>query len=240
MVHSLLTLGTPHHSIEQYPLGRVPEKLAIDPSAPPEVAGSSLKFANHYYPRGDCFQGVRVVSSTIADVHDFACAAFLFFFRAREPTALECPAGVRLRKRYQRAPAVEEGQRAGGRRRAGWAVCRAARQRTRSLFRLRGVSIWVWPRRRGRGWSDPNLHCPSGKFGSLFTAPLLPCQPASCRCCGAVQTCRKARRIWCWKESGTTLGGGRESSGTALLRSLRAGKSTSPGGMLWNRTQCPL
>ncbi len=30
-------------------------------AAPLPVRGSSLKFANHFYPRGDCFEGVRVV-----------------------------------------------------------------------------------------------------------------------------------------------------------------------------------
>ena len=62
LVRSLLTLGTPHLSTEQYPLGRVKERLDVrDPGAPPGVRGSSLQFANHFYPRGDCFPGVRVV-----------------------------------------------------------------------------------------------------------------------------------------------------------------------------------
>lgn len=61
-MHTLVTLGTPHHSTEQYPLGRIPEKLSIEGgNVPPEVYGSSLKFANYFYPRGDAFPGVQVV-----------------------------------------------------------------------------------------------------------------------------------------------------------------------------------
>ena len=69
LVHSLLTLGTPHLSIEQYPFGRAEEALQIsDPSVPSAVRGSSLKFANHFYPRGDCFPGVRMTCAVGSSV----------------------------------------------------------------------------------------------------------------------------------------------------------------------------
>ncbi|KAL4447616.1 hypothetical protein ABPG75_004835 [Micractinium tetrahymenae] len=62
-VHTLLTLGTPHQSIENYPFGRAEESLAgasID-AAPPGVRGSSLQFANYFYPDAAALGGVRVV-----------------------------------------------------------------------------------------------------------------------------------------------------------------------------------
>ena len=59
MIHSLITLGTPHHSLEQYPLGRIPEKLKHlhedDVKKNEKIKSSSLQFANFYYPRGDAF-----------------------------------------------------------------------------------------------------------------------------------------------------------------------------------------
>mmetsp|Transcript_544 Transcript_544/g.956 ORF Transcript_544/g.956 Transcript_544/m.956 type:complete len:222 (-) Transcript_544:291-956(-) len=61
-VSTLVTLGTPHTSLEAYPLGRVPETRVGESSELPETARmSSLRFANHCYPRGDCFPGTRVV-----------------------------------------------------------------------------------------------------------------------------------------------------------------------------------
>jgi triacylglycerol esterase/lipase EstA (alpha/beta hydrolase family) len=62
-VHTLLTLGTPHQSIEAYPFGRAEEKLVGGhlANAPLEVAGSSLKFANYFYPTAESLGGVRVV-----------------------------------------------------------------------------------------------------------------------------------------------------------------------------------
>ncbi|KAI7845121.1 hypothetical protein COHA_001326 [Chlorella ohadii] len=62
-VHTLLTLGTPHQSIEDYPFGRAEEKLvgAHLARAPLEVAGSSLKFANYFYPTAESLADVRVV-----------------------------------------------------------------------------------------------------------------------------------------------------------------------------------
>jgi hypothetical protein len=64
LVRSLVTLGTPHTSIEAYPFGRVPERLDESGDGgplPPDVRGSSLRFTNHLYPRGDAFSGVQVV-----------------------------------------------------------------------------------------------------------------------------------------------------------------------------------
>lgn len=62
-VHTLLTLGSPHQSIENYPFGRAEESL-VGPNveaAPPGVRGSSLQFANHFYPHAAALGGVRVV-----------------------------------------------------------------------------------------------------------------------------------------------------------------------------------
>ncbi len=78
-VHSLVTLGTPHASIEAYPFGRVPEKLVIADlerreksgggggsgsgvvAVPDSVKGSSLQFANYFYPDASFLPGVQVV-----------------------------------------------------------------------------------------------------------------------------------------------------------------------------------
>ena len=62
-VHTLVTLGTPHSSIEQYPFGRAAERLAggnVD-RAPAGVRESSLAFANHFYPDAAALGGPRVV-----------------------------------------------------------------------------------------------------------------------------------------------------------------------------------
>jgi len=62
LVHTLVTLGTPHSSLEAYPFGRVPESRAGERADLPESAkGRSLQFANHFYPRGDSFPGTRIV-----------------------------------------------------------------------------------------------------------------------------------------------------------------------------------
>eukprot|EP00889_Picochlorum_renovo_P006199 jgi/Picre1/33229/NNA_008554.t1 len=58
-VCSLITLGTPHKSIEGYPF-RFDEKLDLPPSVRLEKQ-SSLQFCNYFYPRGDEFEGVRIV-----------------------------------------------------------------------------------------------------------------------------------------------------------------------------------
>jgi pimeloyl-ACP methyl ester carboxylesterase len=61
-VDKLITLGTPHHSIEKYPFGRFDEKIVSDdPMLPPNARVSSLQYANYYYPRGDAFPGVKIV-----------------------------------------------------------------------------------------------------------------------------------------------------------------------------------
>lgn len=63
LVHSLVTLGTPHRSLEAYPFGRVPESRSGEDggSMPDEAKTRSLAFANHFYPRGDCFGDTRVL-----------------------------------------------------------------------------------------------------------------------------------------------------------------------------------
>lgn len=66
MVHTLLTLGSPHGSIEAYPLGRTPEKITLEgikdaEIIPKGVRGSSLQFTNYFYPRGDIFPEVNIV-----------------------------------------------------------------------------------------------------------------------------------------------------------------------------------
>jgi pimeloyl-ACP methyl ester carboxylesterase len=89
-VRSLITLGTPHASIEAYPLGYVAQKLAIDQESvmnfrnnggggggaekisslaveiaelevPARVKGSTLQFTNYFYPDASYLPGVQVV-----------------------------------------------------------------------------------------------------------------------------------------------------------------------------------
>jgi len=79
-VHSLVTLGTPHASIEAYPLGYIAQKLIIDPESVERklknekggsggkseimldsVKGSSLQFANYFYADASYLPGVQVV-----------------------------------------------------------------------------------------------------------------------------------------------------------------------------------
>lgn len=59
MVSTLVTLGTPHHSIEQYPFGRIKESLRLPPhvyvSEDSDITTSSLQYCNYFYPRGDSF-----------------------------------------------------------------------------------------------------------------------------------------------------------------------------------------
>ena len=57
LVSSLTTLGTPHHSIENYPMGRTPESLTGVPEA---VQTSTLQYTNFMYPSADCFPDVRI------------------------------------------------------------------------------------------------------------------------------------------------------------------------------------
>jgi pimeloyl-ACP methyl ester carboxylesterase len=66
MVSTLVTLGTPHHSIEQYPFGRIKESLRLPPhvqaSEDLDITTSSLQYCNYFYPRGDSFgENVRIV-----------------------------------------------------------------------------------------------------------------------------------------------------------------------------------
>lgn len=61
MVHSLITLGTPHASIEAYPFGRVPEKLNVPLDTPPAIATSSLQYTNHFLPTAQSLKGVNMV-----------------------------------------------------------------------------------------------------------------------------------------------------------------------------------
>eukprot|EP00803_Ostreobium_quekettii_P003031 evm.model.scf_1804.3 EVM.evm.TU.scf_1804.3 scf_1804:14708-18324(+) len=62
-VHTLITLGAPHLSKELYPFGRVQEKVTgpVDVSLPEAAAGSSLQFANHFYPTAASLGNVNVV-----------------------------------------------------------------------------------------------------------------------------------------------------------------------------------
>lgn len=63
MAASLVTLGSPHGSIEQYPFGRAAESLQGGPelaAVPPAARTSSLQFANHYYPSSSAFPGLRL------------------------------------------------------------------------------------------------------------------------------------------------------------------------------------
>lgn len=61
-VDSLVTLGTPHYSLEAYPFGRIPERReGEDPLLPDDVRGSSLRLANRLYPTADSLSPTRVV-----------------------------------------------------------------------------------------------------------------------------------------------------------------------------------
>eukprot|EP00240_Pyramimonas_obovata_P004110 CAMPEP_0118926640 /NCGR_PEP_ID=MMETSP1169-20130426/4288_1 /TAXON_ID=36882 /ORGANISM="Pyramimonas obovata, Strain CCMP722" /LENGTH=343 /DNA_ID=CAMNT_0006868233 /DNA_START=135 /DNA_END=1163 /DNA_ORIENTATION=+ len=64
MVQSLLCLGSPHYSLEEYPFGRVPERRrGEDDSLLDDAArGSSLRFANRVYP-GAHHSSVRYISA---------------------------------------------------------------------------------------------------------------------------------------------------------------------------------
>lgn len=68
MVNTLVTLGTPHHSIEKYPFGRMDETIdisyiisnglvdATDELLLKKLKTSSLQYCNHVYPHGDAFE----------------------------------------------------------------------------------------------------------------------------------------------------------------------------------------
>mmetsp|Transcript_24527 Transcript_24527/g.58300 ORF Transcript_24527/g.58300 Transcript_24527/m.58300 type:complete len:336 (-) Transcript_24527:477-1484(-) len=91
-VDTVVTLGTPHRSLEAYPFGRVPERRAGEAAASmPEAArASSLAFANHFYPRGDCFPGTRFVCVAARSVRgeSYDAAALRDLALSRRPQAL--------------------------------------------------------------------------------------------------------------------------------------------------------
>jgi hypothetical protein len=74
-VTTLVTLGTPHDSLEAYPFGRAPERLIGDgdgegsgggsgsgsDALPAFAAASSLRLANHYYPDAAALAPARLV-----------------------------------------------------------------------------------------------------------------------------------------------------------------------------------
>lgn len=63
-VHTLITLGSPHKSIEKYPIRRIPEKLHIEGEEDlptDQRCTSTLQFANKFYPDAKSFPGVRIV-----------------------------------------------------------------------------------------------------------------------------------------------------------------------------------
>lgn len=60
-VDALVTLGTPHLSIEAYPFGRVPERRFGEREDLSQAAmRSSLAFVNECYPAAGCFPGVDI------------------------------------------------------------------------------------------------------------------------------------------------------------------------------------
>jgi len=63
-VHTLITLGSPHKSIEKYPIPRIPEKLHIEGEEDfptDKRCTSTLQFANKFYPNAESFPDVRIV-----------------------------------------------------------------------------------------------------------------------------------------------------------------------------------
>lgn len=61
-VSLLMTLGTPHLSLEGYPFGRIQERRSGEaPDLPPDVRGSSLRFVRHHYPTAASQPGVALV-----------------------------------------------------------------------------------------------------------------------------------------------------------------------------------
>lgn len=59
LVHTLVTLGTPHQSLEAYPFGRAEEAWLIKEEYPADVV-TSLQFANHHYPDAASLQPTAV------------------------------------------------------------------------------------------------------------------------------------------------------------------------------------
>ena len=61
-VERLITLGTPHLSVEKYPFGRVRERRRGErPSLSEGARGSSLMFTNECYPTAAAFRGVETL-----------------------------------------------------------------------------------------------------------------------------------------------------------------------------------
>jgi len=61
MTSTLVTLGTPHQSLEQYPFGRIDESIDVShihasDDVLEKIQTSSLQYCNHVYPRGDAFE----------------------------------------------------------------------------------------------------------------------------------------------------------------------------------------
>ena len=81
MVERLITLGTPHLSVEKYPFGRVRERRRGErPSLSEGARGSSLMFTNECYPTAAAFRGVetlcvvgQVEAETVAGSYKATC-----------------------------------------------------------------------------------------------------------------------------------------------------------------------
>lgn len=90
MVSTLVTLGTPHHSLEQYPFGRIEENIDVshisnqvmDNDLLKKIKTSSLQYCNYLYPRGDAFEpdtkiicvagdGILGVRGSITDISSY-------------------------------------------------------------------------------------------------------------------------------------------------------------------------
>eukprot|EP00877_Chromochloris_zofingiensis_P006945 jgi/Chrzof1/2503/Cz11g18020.t1 len=70
LVGVLLTLGTPHKSLEAYPFGRKQEQRQGESAdLPKEVRTSSLQFANYHYPDASSCPSTRVVCVVGSVVH---------------------------------------------------------------------------------------------------------------------------------------------------------------------------
>lgn len=59
LVHTLVTLGTPHQSLEAYPFGRAEEAWICKLGLPADIS-TSLEYANYHYPDAHSLQPTRV------------------------------------------------------------------------------------------------------------------------------------------------------------------------------------
>jgi len=83
-VDSLVTLGSPHLSLEAYPFGRVPERrFGERPGLSRAARESSLRFVNEVYPDAGSFPGVditcvcgRLGAAAAEEAGDFARASY--------------------------------------------------------------------------------------------------------------------------------------------------------------------